>query len=253
MSSKFARPLIRVLFVLVLSACQGDSEKLAEHLSRGDEYVEAGDHPAAIIEYKNVLQIDPNHIDAHFGLAKSYLFNKQVSEGFWELRETVRLDSERSDARTQLTELLLIAGDPEEALVQADELVSREVSVGYLLRARALEVLKRSDEALQAYAKSIAVAPDESGRVFAYAQALARVGDREAARAQFDALVEMDPRFQSYSALAFFLSRDRANDAETEAAFLEAANKAYGTSIMISERPNRYFTATMWSREIGSP
>lgn len=238
MCSKFTHQLIRVAFVLILAACQGDAEKIADHLDRGDQYAEAGDPAAAIIEYKNVLQIDPNHVAAHFGLAKAYLVNKQVSEGFWELRETVRLDPERSDARSQLAELLLLAGDPEEALVQSDELVSREVSAGYLLRARALEVLKRSDEALAAYAKAIDVAPDESGRVFAYAQALARAGDREAARAQFDRLVEMDPRPQSYTALAYFLSRDAANDADAEAAFREATKRAESEHDLASAHAN---------------
>ena len=107
---------------LVLGACQDDGEKIVEHLGRGSAYQKAKDYPSAIIEYKNVLQIDPNNAAAHWGLAKGYLANQQIQEGFWELRETVRLDPDNKDAREQLSQLLLLGGDPEEALAQVCEL-----------------------------------------------------------------------------------------------------------------------------------
>ncbi len=65
---------------LVLGACQDDGEKIVEHLSRGSTYQKEKDYPAAIIEYKNVLQIDPNSEAAHWGLAKGYLANQQIQE-----------------------------------------------------------------------------------------------------------------------------------------------------------------------------
>ena len=70
-----------------------------------------------------MLQIDPNNAAAHWGLAKGYLANQQLQEGFWELRETVRLDPENNAAREQLSQLLLLGGDPDEALAQAEELI----------------------------------------------------------------------------------------------------------------------------------
>ena len=66
------RLLMVALAALALGACQAKEEKLAEHMSRGDQYIDQDEFSAAIIEYKNVLQIDPNHAAAHYGLAKAY-------------------------------------------------------------------------------------------------------------------------------------------------------------------------------------
>ena len=73
-------------------ACQSDQAKIAEHMARGDEYAEQKKQAEAIIEYKSVLQLDPNHAAAHYALAKAYLRNNLAREGYWELRESVRLD-----------------------------------------------------------------------------------------------------------------------------------------------------------------
>jgi len=211
-----------------LGACQDDEEKVVEHLSRGSAYQKAADYPAAIIEYKNVLQIDPNNAAAHWGLAKGYLANQQIPEGFWELRETVRLDPDNMDARAQLSQLLLLAGDPDEALVQAEELISRGGERGHLHRAQALERLERIDEALAEYELAIAATPEESTPVLVYAQALTRNGDREAAERYFRKLVEMAPEVSSYTSLGAFLAQDRNRDDETEQAFLAATRLAEG-------------------------
>ena len=211
MRSYINRLLITVLAALALGACQAQEERLAEHMSRGDQYVEQNDYAAAIIEYKNVLQIDPNHASAHYGLAKAYLNNKQARDGFWELRETVRLDSENFEAKVQLGQLLIIAGDPDEALNQGDAAVAQDASKssGHLIRAQALEAVKRPDEALEAFEKAVEVDDGESGPFFMLAHALNRRGDRDAAERNFRKFIEVDPGFRSYTALANFLSRDR--------------------------------------------
>jgi len=213
---------------LLLGACQDDEAKIAGHMSRGADYREAKDYSAAIIEFKNVLQINPNNAEAHWGLAKSYLADQQLQAGFWELRETVRLDPDNNDARSQLSQLLLLGGDPDEALVQAGELIDRGGESGHLLRAQALDRLDRTDEAFKEYELAIASAPDESAPVSIYAQALNRHGDREAAERYFRQLIEMEPSVSNQTGFAAFLSQDQTRDDETERMFLEATRLAEG-------------------------
>jgi len=224
------RIVIRILVLaacsLVMGACQDDAEKAVEHLSRGAAYQTAKDYPSAIIEYKNVLQLDPNNSAAHWGLAKGYLANQQIQEGFWELRETVRLDPDNKDAREQLSQLLLLGGDPDEALAQAEELISRGGERGHLHRAQALSRLERTEEALEEYKLAIAATPDDSAPVAIYAHALNRHGDREAAERTFRKLIEMAPDFSSHTALAAFIAQDRARDDEAEQVFLDATGLA---------------------------
>ncbi len=107
------RAVIRVL-VLILAAemgvgCQSDEAKLAQHLQRGASYLEEEKYAEAIIEYKNVLQIDPNHGEAHWGLARAFLKTKQTRDGFWELRETARLDPDNLEAKLQFGQIAIYA------------------------------------------------------------------------------------------------------------------------------------------------
>jgi tetratricopeptide (TPR) repeat protein len=228
MRSLARRTLIFVVAMFALVACQADEEKLAEHMSRGDEYLETDDPAAAIIEYKNVLQIDPNHAAAHHGLSKAYLQNSKVREAFWELRETVRLDAQNLDAKIQLGQLLVLAGDPEEALVQADEAIAIDPAahLAHMIRGQSLNALKRPDESLEAFQQSVEVAPDESAPVFMLAIAYNARSDPEAAEPLFVKFVEMEPGFRSHTSLANFLSQNRERDDEAEAAYRSAATSA---------------------------
>ncbi|MFP8879412.1 MAG: tetratricopeptide repeat protein, partial [Myxococcota bacterium] len=228
MRSPARRTLIFIAATLVLAACQADEEKLAEHMSRGDEYLEAEDAAAAIIEYKNVLQIDPNHAAAHHGLSQAYLKNSQTREGFWELRETVRLDPQNLDAKIQLGQLLVLAGDPEDALAQADSAIEIDPAShqSHMIRGQALNALKRPDESLEAFEKAVEVSPDEAAPVFMLAIALNSRNEFEAAEPHFRKFVEMEPGFRSYTSLANFLSQDRSRDEETETAFRDAVTHA---------------------------
>jgi len=228
--------LVLAACCLVLGACRDDAEKVVEHLSRGAAYQTSGDFPSAIIEYKNVLQINPNNAAAHWGLAKGYLSNQQIPEGFWELRETVRLDPDNKDAREQLSQLLLLGGDPDEALAQAEELINRGGERGHLRRAQALDQLERTDEAFAEYELAIAAMPGESEPVAAYAQALGRQGDRETAERYLRKWVEMAPDFSSRTALGSFLAQDRTRDDETEQVFREATNLSEGEGQVLAHQ-----------------
>ncbi|HXV37081.1 MAG TPA: tetratricopeptide repeat protein [Myxococcota bacterium] len=237
MRSISKRILILAGCALALAACKDNEERIAEHLSRGAAYQKAQDYPAAIIEYKNVLQLDPNNAAAHWGLAKGYLANQQIPEGFWELRESVRLDPDNEDARVQLSQLLLLGGDPDEALAQAEELIARGGKRGHLHRAQALERLQRIDEAFEEYELALAATPEETAPVLAYAQALNRSGKRDAAETYFRKLVEMERSVANLTSLATFLAQDPERDAETEQTFLEAAQVA-GPADQVSAHQN---------------
>ena len=96
-------------------------------------------------------------------LARAYLRNKQAREGFWELRETVRLDPSNLDAKLEFAQLAILAGDPDEALAQSESVIAADPQrvMGYLMKGQALEALKRMDEALVAFEKGLEVGPDD--------------------------------------------------------------------------------------------
>ena len=153
------RWLLTILCAAALGGCQDDEAKLAGHLDRGDAYLEDEEYASAIIEYKNVLQINPNRGDAHWGLARAYLRSKQTREGFWELRETARLDPSNLEAKLQFGQIAIYAGELDESLAQAEEVIAADPSrvTAYLLKGRVLEALRRPGEAQEAYEQALEV------------------------------------------------------------------------------------------------
>jgi tetratricopeptide (TPR) repeat protein len=214
------RVLILALPALWLAACQDDAAKLQEHLARGEGYVKEGRFAEAQIEFKSALQIDPNHADAHYKLAHAYLRGRKLREGFWELRETVRLDEKNHAAKLEFAQLAILAGEHEEALKQAELVIAADPSnVGaHLMKGQALEQLKRPDEVLAAFQKGLEVAPEDPGAMRAVAHALAARGSVEEAEKLWLQIVEREPGFASQTAYAGFLrryfKRDRLGEAE---------------------------------------
>ncbi len=161
----FPRACALLATALVLFACQDDAERLLEHQKRADAYLEEGKHAEAIIEFKNMLQVDPNLADAHHGLAKALIGEKKIRQAYWELQETVRLDPGNLDARLEYGQFLLFGKESEieNALTQAEEVLAAEPerSSAWVLKARALQALQRDDEAGEAFARAVEVAPEE--------------------------------------------------------------------------------------------
>ena len=75
---------------LVASACEDDQAKMEGFLKQANGYLENEEFAEAIIEYGNVLQLDPSNVEAHRELAKAYFKTDELRKGYWELSETVR-------------------------------------------------------------------------------------------------------------------------------------------------------------------
>jgi Tfp pilus assembly protein PilF len=97
--------------------------KKAQHLDRAMSYVEKGQYQEAIIEYRNVVQADPNDGDAHYRLALIHLklgglANLQAA--FSELSRALELDKTNQDAQLKLGELYLLGNEPAIAHKQSE-------------------------------------------------------------------------------------------------------------------------------------
>jgi len=203
------RFLILVLLLGPFAGCQSDEAKLAEHMARGDEYVEQKKQAEAIIEYKSVLQLDPNHAPAHHALAKAYLRNRQPREGFWELRETVRLDPSNLDAKLEFAQLAILAGELDEALTQSESAIGADPKkvMGYLIKGQALEGLKRNDEAFQAFEKALEVGPEDPTALRVLTKVYEVHGDVPKADATYVKLIEVAPNVDAHVSYGRFLGR----------------------------------------------
>ena len=51
--------IVSILFILLAAGCSNPEEKKTAHYQKGMEYQEKGDNNAAILEFKNAVQVDP--------------------------------------------------------------------------------------------------------------------------------------------------------------------------------------------------
>lgn len=201
-------------------ACQSDPEKVAGFISVGDEYVEAGQDREAVIEYRNVLKIDPNHGGAHYGLAQAYLRLGRLKDGYWELRETVRLAPENLEARQRFGEVSAMARDFEEANTQADYLLAANIDSANAqhLKGAALEGLGNAEDAEGHYRRAIELSPDKAELVLDLARHHTRREQTEKAEVALKQYVEIEKGWRSAVQLArFYVSTERLDEAEAAA------------------------------------
>jgi tetratricopeptide (TPR) repeat protein len=226
---------VRLFSLLLLSAggvlfagCSSDEEALADHYDRGEEYREAEQLDEAIIEFKNVLQIDPNHADAHYGLAQAFLKQGKAREGFWELRETVRLDPANHIAAVQFAQISIYAGEIEEALKRVDAVLAEapDDEKAWMVKGQAHEALKEPEETLKAFEKAVEVAPESDTAMLVLANYHRRNGDRVMAGPIFERAAKSVPSMRTKVSLASFYAEDRGRDAEAEAAYREGLELA---------------------------
>jgi len=127
-----ARRLSSVIFVWGLAvvafsncACNPNVRK-AKYLQRGTRYFSAGKYSDAVLEYKNVIKIDPGYVDAHYQLAQCY-----QKLGMWggasaELVRTLDLQPTNRTARIDLGNLLLASRQPQRAIEEAQRVLSAD-------------------------------------------------------------------------------------------------------------------------------
>lgn len=222
--------LVGLALLLGVAGCGDPATRVKSHLERGDAYMKEEKYNEAVLEFRNVLQLDPNHAAGHYGLARAYLGSRQAQKAYWELQETVRLDPKNQDAKLEYAQFLLLGKkeELEEAVVRADEVLAESPDriAALLLKGRALQSLERHDAARIAYDEAMKKAPEDPGPVLLLATLERERGDAKRAEELFRKLGEVQPGFPAYAALAGFLAADRTRDAETEELYRRALEKA---------------------------
>jgi tetratricopeptide (TPR) repeat protein len=235
-----------VVGLAALIACQDDSGRLAEHEENARAYLAEEKWPEAIIEFRHVLRIDPNHAAGHYGLATAYFEERRFREAYWELQETIRLDPSNTDARVRFASFLLF-GELEErqrAVTEMDAVLALEPERfdALLTKGRALESLDRPEEARESYEKAVEASPGELAPLLLIANFHRRRGEREVAEPYYRKLTEVKPGFSAYSALASFLAEDRTRDEEAGAVHQQALEHAEeGERVLAIQRLSAFY------------
>lgn len=204
------------LGLLVIAGCQSDEERLETFIERGDQYVEDKAYAEAIIEFKNVLQIDPENAAAHQALSLAYLQVDKPREAYWEMSETVRLDPENTDARLRYGTLSAAIGDFDLSLEQADAVLDLDPtnSAAFVLRGQSRESKKDLEGAEADFRAAIEGDPQGAAFRFILAGFFERQGRIDEAEQTIRELIQVEESYLAVSSLARIVTELRTRDDE---------------------------------------
>ncbi|MDY6881005.1 MAG: tetratricopeptide repeat protein [Thermodesulfobacteriota bacterium] len=118
--------IVFVLSMLGLAAhCASKEEKEARHLQRAEQYIEEGKLKEAVIELRNVVQLNPKNDEAYYELGESYLKLKQPREAFQAFSQAVSANPDNLNAQTKLGRMLLLGKKTKEAREKAEQVLAK--------------------------------------------------------------------------------------------------------------------------------
>ena len=140
-------------------------EKKAKHYERGMAFFDDEKYQEALIEFKNIVQLDPKDANAYHQLALIHLKLGGMADlraAFGELSKAVEIDPTIQDAQLKLGEFYLLSQKPKEAKKHADIVLtsSPQDPKGHLLRGRSLIVEKEFEEGITELRKSLELDPE---------------------------------------------------------------------------------------------
>ncbi|MFL6336855.1 MAG: tetratricopeptide repeat protein [Pyrinomonadaceae bacterium] len=177
--------------VALAASCTSPEKAKAEHVARGEAFLQKRSWQEASIEFRNAIQIDDSLAAAHWGLAQAYEQLGRGGEYIEELQRTVKLDPANVQARLRLANGYLAAYGQQkrpEFLAEAERLAN--------------EVAAREPS-------------NPDGRIL-QANVVFFKGDTAKAEVMIKEAVALDPRrVESHLGLArFYLQTNRPQDAE---------------------------------------
>src|SRR2546422_1667955 len=191
---------VSLTLILAFGGCsQSPEAKKAKHRERAITYFDKGQYHEAVIEFKNVVQLDPKDADGHYRLALTYLKFGDIPHlqaAFMELTKTVELDASNRDAQLKLGEMYLLGNEPAKARERADMILASapQNADGLILRGQSFISEKEFDQGIAELKKAIELDPKNIRIYLDLATAYVQKKNPIAAEATYQQALKADPR-----------------------------------------------------------
>lgn len=199
LSADSARRLTRHLtagsLAILLAACQSSSDPAAM-VASGKSYLEKGDHAAAVIQFKNALEKQPNSADARFLLASALEAAGNPIAALVEYRKARDSGYAREAVDGRIAALMIDIGDTAGILKEQNDFRAETPEAKAELRAIVGEALLASGDLKKgeaAFAEALALVPTNSRAIVGRARLQAGRGDLAGARKVLDEVIKRDP------------------------------------------------------------
>lgn len=182
------------LLLALVTACGGAKEREAKYLQRGKALFEQGDFVKAQLEFRNVLQINPDAADAQYYLGLIAEQEGDWQQAFARFRRVTEQKPDFVPAHIRLGHLYLLAGEVDRAEEAAATAARLEPDATDLYPLRAAIFLRRGQlgPAREQAEAALARVPDHVAAAIALASVQEREGDADAAIATLDRSVALN-------------------------------------------------------------
>jgi len=193
MQAEMLNRLLPLLFLLLLSACGG--ETFEQYIARAHEAIARSEYAAASIELKNALRLDPDSLEARWLLGKVYLDTGEMASASKELERALELGGPPDDIVPALAKALLAQGEYQRVQAISTQGLTAQPLAGVLaIQAQAALATGDTWHAEELIDKAVEKTPDSTEALLAKARLLATREDLDGADKVLGRLLERDPK-----------------------------------------------------------
>jgi Tfp pilus assembly protein PilF len=182
-----------VLAIAALASCSRPS--FQGFFSSGEEYLAAGKHPEAVIEFQNAARADPASVAVQLKLAEAYAAMAQPANAAAAVERACTLDPGNVSVCLDAASQLLAVGEYDRAGAAARQVLTKDRFNldADLMLASSLAGVRRFADAEERVRAVLAVAPHNSQAYRALGAVQYQRGDAAAAEASFLQAIKLDP------------------------------------------------------------
>ncbi len=175
--------------------CASKEEKKAKHFEKAKEYIAKNELKKAVIELKNVVQLDPKDDAAYVELGEAYLKLKEPREAFQSYTRAVSANPENLKAQLKLGQMLLLGRQTDEAKKKADLILAKTPdNVEALSLLSGVQVQERDlDGAIRTLEKAASLNPNHFNTQLSLGRLLLLKGEPAKAEEAYLKAIALDP------------------------------------------------------------
>ncbi len=157
---------ISVLFLLgFLLGCASKEEKEARHYSSAIQYIEKNELRKAVIELKNVVQLNPKNDAAYYQLGEVYLKLNQGKEAVASFKTAASINPDNIEAQLKTGQIFLLENRTDEARKKATMVLEKSPkNTKAMVLLSGVQVREKDiDGALETMQEAVQLEPDNAG------------------------------------------------------------------------------------------
>jgi tetratricopeptide (TPR) repeat protein len=225
--------ILSFFFLVTLPCgCTSKEDKKTRHLENARQYIDKSEFQKAVIELKNVVQLDPEDDRAYHELGETYLKLKQGHDALQAFLKAASINPENMKAQLKIGQILLLARRPAEAREKAELVLEAQPddaeALGLLSSIQVQE--KDVDGALETLRKAQLLNPGDFNVHLTLGRLLLMKSEHEGAEKAYMEAISLNPKSNTaYVELSrlYTLKGDTVKAEETLKKMIQAGGENY--------------------------